>query len=430
MRATLAAASLALSLPLAAQATEVTATWLDGEAASLLALYQHLHQHPELSFKETATSQRMAEELRPLGIEVTEHFGGNGVVGVLKNGDGPVVLLRADMDALPVAEQTGLPYASAVKATAADGQPIGVMHACGHDMHMTCLVGTARWLAQNRGGWHGTVLFVLQPAEERAGGAKAMLAAGLLEKFPRPACGIALHCSGDLATDTVGVRAGYAMANVDSCDITMFGRGSHGAQPHLAIDPIVQAAQLVLDLQTIVSREVDPVEPSVVTVGAIHGGSKHNIIGDHCDLQVTLRSYAPAVREQLKEAVVRKAKAVALGARAPEPKVEFSEPTPALKNDAALTATVTAALTKAFGSQHVVAVPPVMGAEDFGRFGDAGVPICMFRLGTIEPARLASLQAAHELPSLHSGRYWPDAAPSLRTGVRALVAALLSVLSR
>jgi amidohydrolase len=389
--------------------------WLRDHLPPLVALYRHLHQHPELSFQERATAARLAQELTTIGLDVTTGVGGTGVVAVLRRGDGPVGLVRADMDALPIAEETGLPYASAVRAESADGRAIGVMHACGHDLHMACLVGAATWFARQPGAFSGTLVFQLQPAEERAGGMKAMLADGLLTRFPRPQWALALHTAHDLPTGHVGMRAGMMMANVDSCDITLIGRGGHGAAPHLTIDPIVMAAHLVLDLQSIVSREIDPIAPCVLTVGAIHGGNKHNIVPDRCHLQATVRSYSPDVRE---------AKAVAASAGAPEPVVEFSEHTPALQNDEVLTATVRAGLVASLGAQNVQEVPPVMGAEDFGRLRAEGVPSCMFRLGTVAPERLAKLQADGTLPGLHTARYWPDAEASLATGVRALVAAV------
>jgi hippurate hydrolase len=415
------ATTIAAQAPAALEAT-------DAQLDQLEALYRHFHQNPELSFRETATAARVADELQKAGCEVTRNFGGQGIVGVMKNGEGPVLLLRADMDALPVAEDTGLPYASKVRAEGEGGRAIGVMHACGHDVHMTCLIGAAQVLGQHRDAWRGTLLCIGQPAEERAGGARAMLKAGLLERFPKPAFAVALHTSADLAAGDVGVRSGPTCANVDSCDITMLGRGGHGSTPHLTIDPIVQAAALVMELQTIVSREIDPIEPAVVTVGAIEGGNKHNIIPDRCHLQVTLRSYSPKVREQLKTAVARKAKAVAEAHRAPEPQVEFSEPAGALVNDAPLTARVSTTLRRVLGSGHVIEVPPVMGAEDFGEFGQAGLPVCMFRLGTIAPERLQKLVADGNVPPLHSGRYWPDARPSLRTGIRSLAAIVQDLL--
>src|SRR6185437_255628 len=276
----------------------------------LLATYKMLHAAPELSHHEEKTAAFFAGELRKLGYTVTEHIGkyekadwtGYGVVGILKNGSGPTVMIRTDLDALPVTEQTGLAYASKVKVKAEAGET-GVMHACGHDIHITNLIGTARWFAANKDQWHGTLIFLGQPAEERVGGAKAMIEQGLFTRFPRPDYAIALHCDSALATGKVGIRGGYALANVDSCDITLIGRGGHGAYPHTTIDPVVMGAQLVLDLQTIVSREIKPTDPAVVTVGSIHGGTKHNIIGNECHLQITIRSYSDEVRQHIKDAI-------------------------------------------------------------------------------------------------------------------------------
>lgn len=398
--------------------------WFAKHQPALTEIYVALHEQPELSFQERRTAARMAKELRDLGLEVTEQVGGTGVVAVLKRGDGPVGLLRADMDGLPIAEETGLPYASKVRATSAEGRAIGTMHACGHDLHMTVLLGAARFLAETKEAFAGTLVFQFQPAEERVGGMKAMLADGLLTRFPRPAWAIALHTAADLPHDQVGIRAGFAMANVDSCDITVYGKSGHGASPHKTIDPIVQAAQLVLDLQTIVSREIDPLEPCVLTVGSIHGGSKHNIVPDECRLQATLRSFSTPVREKMFAAIERKAKAVAASFGAREPKVEFGEPAQALRNHEALTAAVRGGLVAALGADAVVEVPPAMVAEDFGLLATENVPLCMFRLGTIERKRLAAMQAAGDVPSLHSARYYPDHEVAIRTGVRALVAAV------
>ncbi len=416
----LSVASAASSIGLAQQPVEA---FLDRDKQHLEGLYRHLHQNPELSFREFKTAARMAEELRAVGVEVTEKVGGNGVVGVLRCGDGPVALLRADMDALPVAEETGLPYASKIRAESADGRAVGVMHACGHDLHMTCLIGAARYFATHEGAFDGTIVFQLQPAEERSGGMNRMIDDGLLERFPRADYAIALHVAHDLEVGKVGVRSGPAMANVDSCDITLFGKASHGAAPHLGVDPIVQAAKLVVDLQTIASREVNPIEACVVTVGSIHGGQKHNIIPDSCHLQLTIRSYDDGVRAQMLAAIRRKAAAAAASAGAPAPEIEFSEGTPALWNHVALTDKVRAGVREAIGDEQLVEVPPTMGAEDFGRLRLQGVPLCMFRLGTIAPERLARLQAAGGLPSLHNGGYYPDYVEALRVGVRALVAA-------
>jgi hippurate hydrolase len=307
----------------------------------------------------------------------------------------------------------------------------GVMHACGHDIHITNLIGTARWFAQHKDQWHGTLMFVGQPAEERIGGAKVMLADGLFTRFPKPDFAIALHCASNLATGKVGVTPGYALANVDSVDITLIGKGGHGAYPHTTIDPIVMAAQLVLDLQTIVSREIRPIEPCVITVGSIHGGTKHNIIGNECQLQLTVRSYSDEVRKQMQDAIVRKAKAIAAGARAPEPKVVFSEGTPAMFNDEQLAARLHAVFARELGQENVDTPEKELGAEDFSLYGRAGVPICMFRLGTIEPARLARMQQlGQEPPSLHSPLYYPDAEQSLITGIHTTVAAALELLKK
>jgi hippurate hydrolase len=406
------------------------ATWLEANGSSLEELYRYLHQNPELSFREVKTAARMAKELRAVGIEVTERVGGNGVVGVLRCGDGPVVLLRADMDALPVAEETGLPYASKIRAESADGRAIGVMHACGHDVHMSCLVGVARYLAANKDAYNGTIVFMLQPAEERSGGMDRMLADGLLTRFPRPKHAIALHTAADLPIGKVGLRAGPAMANVDSCDITLYGKAGHGASPHMTIDPIVQAAKLVLDLQTIVSREINPVDACVITVGSIHGGQKHNIISSSCHLQLTIRSYTDEVRNKMLAAIRRKAKAAAASVGAKEPKVEFSESTPALENDKALTEAVRTGIAKVLGSKNVVEIMPAMVAEDFGRLRAENVPLCMFRLGTVAPDRLKKMQDADELAVLHSGKYYPDYQPAIRIGVRALLGAMRGAAAR
>ena len=271
--------------------------WVAETCRALVELYQHLHQNPELSLQEEKTAARMAEELRAIGAKVTTGIGGHGVVGVLENGPGKVLMLRADMDALPVVEETGLPYASKVRAKDPRGATVPVMHACGHDMHMTNLVGVARYLAAHRDRWSGTVVFLFQPAEELGGGAEAMIDDGLFDRFPRPDFAVALARRVRNADRPVSATCpGYALANVDSIDITVKGRGGHGAYPETTIDPIVIAAKLVLDLQTIVSREMKPTEPAVITVGSIHGGTKHNIIPDECRLQLTVRSYSPEVR--------------------------------------------------------------------------------------------------------------------------------------
>jgi amidohydrolase len=398
-------------------------SWLDKNLASLVELYQQLHQAPELSLQEVKTAARLAAELRAVGVEVTTGVGGNGVVGVLKNGPGPTLMLRTDLDALPVVEETGLPYASKVRTRDARGATVGVMHACGHDFHITNLVGVARYLASHRDEWSGTIVFVGQPAEELGSGARAMLEDGLFGRFPRPDYAVALHDAADLPCGKIEYLAGFAQANVDSVDITIKGRGGHGASPQTTVDPIVIAARLVLDLQTIISRELDPTDPAVITVGSIHGGSKHNIIGDECKLQLTVRSYSPEVREKLRAAIRRKAVTSAASSEAPEPVVTVSEGTPSLYNDPALTDRVVKALRSAIGETNVNEAKPSMGGEDFSEYGLAGVPICMFKLGVVDQARLDEFAARQETPpSLHSPRFYPDAEAGLRVGVPAMIA--------
>jgi hippurate hydrolase len=398
--------------------------WIGTQLDDLLGLYKHLHAHPELSFHEVKTSERVAEELKKAGAEVTTGVGRYGVVGVIKNGVGPTVLIRSDLDALPVEEKTGLPYASKQKTTDDDGKDVSVMHACGHDVHMTCLVGTARWLATHRDRWAGTALLIGQPAEEKIGGAKLMLADGLYERFPKPDAALALHVTHNQPTGVIAYTSGPALASSTSVDVTVKGRGSHGAAPHFGVDPIVLAALIVVDLQTISSREVDPVEPCVVTVGSIHGGTKHNIIPDEVKLQLTLRAYREDVRRQLLDGIERRIKGLAEAHRAPPPEFTVRETTPPTVNTPELVARVLPALKRAVGAEHVKSVPPVMGAEDFGLFGKGGVPTFMFRLGTIPPEALERAQShnAH-LPDLHSGQYAPEPKGSIATGVKAMTAA-------
>jgi hippurate hydrolase len=405
--------------------------WLGSNLDPLVKFYQELHRSPELSFQEKETARRLAEALRKAGAEVTTEVGGHGVVGVLKNGDGPTVLVRTDLDALPVTEQTGLPYASRAVATDREGKTVGVMHACGHDVHMTCLVGTARWLAENKDRWSGTVLLVGQPAEEAVSGAKAMLEDGLYRRFPRPAAALALHVVNDQPTGTVVYTAGPAFASSTSVNVTIKGRGGHGAAPYLTVDPVVLAALVILDLQTIVSREVDPVHPAVVTVGSIHGGTKHNIIPDEVKLQLTLRAYTEDVREQLLDGIRRRIRGLAEAHRAPEPTFAVQETTPPTVNTPSLVEKVAPYLRRELGDDRVFTVEPVMGAEDFGLFGEGGVPTFMFRVGTIAPDRLARARSGQSpLPSLHSATYHPDAPESIRTGVRAMTAAVVGLLPK
>ncbi len=405
---------------------------LDALYPDLERLYIDLHQTPELSLHEEKTSEKMAARLKALGYEVTTGVGGYGVVALLKNGKGPTVLVREDMDALPVEERTGLPYASKVMAKDDSGATVSVMHACGHDVHMTSLIGAATLLAKARDLWRGTLFLVAQPAEEKGSGAAAMLKDGLFTRFPSPDFAIGFHDSSDLPAGKVSLLAGYARANVDSVDLTIYGRGGHGASPHTTVDPIVIAARTVLALQTIVSRETKPTDPAVVTVGSIHGGTKHNIIPDEVRLQITVRSYKEDVRRRLLASIDRIAKAEAAAAGAPKPpKTEISEGTSAVYNDPALTRRVSAALARAFGAANVVDGEPVMVAEDFSEFGRAGVPALQFDVGAVNPVRFEAAQkTGAPLPSLHSSEFAPDREPTLRMGVSSLTIAALELLGK
>ncbi len=404
---------------------------LDTEYASLEALYKHLHSHPELSLQEEQTAARLAKEMQAAGFEVTEKVGGHGVVAVLKNGKGPIVLVRTDMDALPVTERTGLPYASKVRTRDRNGREVGVMHACGHDMHMSCFTGTARVLARMKERWSGTLVFIGQPAEEIGTGARRMLEDGLFKRFPKPDYCLALHCDGNREHGAIAFTEGLALANVDSVEITVRGKGGHGAAPHTTVDPIVLAARIVLDLQTLVSREINPTDPAVVTVGSIHGGTKHNIIPDEVKMQITVRSTRDSVRDHLLKGIERIANAAAEGARAPKPivKLDPGEFTPALFNEPKLTRKTVAMFKELLGEAGVQERPPLLGGEDFSRYGKEGVPVFLYFLGTIDPDRVAAARrpGADPLPSLHSDVYYPVIEPSLRTGVLTMSMAVLNL---
>jgi amidohydrolase len=368
---------------------------LDAIYPDLEKLYLDLHQTPELSFHEEKTAAKMADRLRALGFEVTTGVAKTGVVGILRNGKGPTVMLRTDLDALPVEEQTGLPYASKATTTDDTGTTVHVMHACGHDIHMTSWVGAATLLSRAKDRWRGTLMMVGQPAEEKEGGASKMLADGLFTRFPKPDFAFAIHDSAEAPAGTVRYVSGYALANVDSVDITIYGKGGHGAYPHTTIDPIVIAARTVLALQTIVGRENNPLDPAVVTVGSIHGGTKHNIIPDEVKLELTVRSYKDDVRKRLLAAIDRIAKAEAAAAGAPKPpdvKV-LNESTPALYNDPAVTKRVADALARGLGASRVSETPPVMGAEDFSQYGRAGVPSTLVWVGAVEPKKYEAWKA-------------------------------------
>ena len=434
-------ATFAFTAPLPAAdstASAVVAQKLAADYPALLALYTDLHLHPELSLMEEKTAAKLAAELRSIGFEVTEKFGGHGIVGVLKNGTGPTLLVRTDLDGLPVLEETGLAYASKTRVTDLSGQDVPTMQACGHDLHMTIFIGTARQLAAHRDRWAGTLVFIGQPAEERGIGARAMLKEGLFQKFPKPDFALAVHDSATLPAGTIGILEGFNWANVDTAEIIVRGSGGHGAYPQTTKDPIVLAARIVTSLQTIVSRETRPLDPAVVTVGSIHGGTKANIIPDEVKLQLTLRSYSESVRRHIVAAVKRICRGEAIAAGIAEdrmPSVEIAEGefTPASYNDPALTRRVRGVLNEWLGSAQVVAIDPEMGGEDFGRFGTTAekVPICMFRVGAVDPVKFAESQRTGvSLPSLHSSKFAPLPEPAIKTGVTALTAAALDILAK
>ncbi|HEX5704076.1 MAG TPA: amidohydrolase [Pyrinomonadaceae bacterium] len=418
---------------------------VDRELPQLVSTYKALHAAPELSHYETKTSAFIAQQLRALGYEVTENVGKYdrpewkpyGVVAVMKNGAGPTVLVRSDMDALPVEEKTGLAYASTVKTKNDAGQEVSVMHACGHDVHMTTLLGTAKMLAQLKDQWRGTLVMIGQPAEETVGGAKGMLADGLYSRIPRPDFTLAFHSSADLEAGKIGYAPGYAMANSTSVEITIRGLGGHGSRPESTKDPIVVAAQTVLALQTIISREVSPLDPAVVTVGSIHGGAKANIIPDEVKLLLTVRSYKEEVRKRILSSIERITKSTATAAgipedRAPIVKISETEYTPATYNDPQLAERLARVFEKALGADKVTKVEPVMAAEDFGRFSlDQQIPSSLFWLGTVDPAKVEeSRRTGKPLPSLHSSLFAPVPEPTLRGGVKAMTSAVLELMKK
>ncbi|MCH2085886.1 MAG: amidohydrolase [Pseudoalteromonas sp.] len=401
-------------------------------------LYLDLHQSPELSYHEKETGQKLAKQLKQLGFTVTDNVGGYGVVGIYENGDGPTVMIRTDTDGLPIVEQTGKPYASKVTVTNDAGATVGVMHGCGHDIHMSSFIGTAQQLMTHKDQWQGTLMMVAQPAEEVGGGAKAMLKEGLFTKYPTPDHVIGLHVSASVPAGKVSMKTEYTMASVDSVDITVKGKGGHGAYPHTTIDPVVIASRIVLALQTITSRELSPLEPSVITVGSIHGGSKHNIISDEVKLQLTLRSYNPEVRLQQIAAIKRITKGIALSAGldeslAPEVYVHEDESIPSTYNNPAQTNVVRSAIANAIGEDNVLETEAVMAGEDFGLYGrtEQNVPITLFWLGGVEPSQYDSaMQSGATLPSLHSSKFAPDYKKALPTGITAMSNAAVALFNK
>ena len=412
---------------------EAVAKWVGEHLDGLVDVCKHIHANPELSRYEEKTAALAAEHLRTYGYDVTTGVGGHGVVGVLRNGTGPTVLVRGDMDALPVTEETGLEFASKVRVTLPDGTTTGVMHACGHDVHTTTLLGTAGVLSATRDQWQGTVVMVAQPAEESGGGAERMIQDGLFERFPRPDFCLSRHVSHEMPAGQVGYHSGWAAANVDAVDITIYGRGGHGARPNDTVDPIVTAAYVITQLQTLVSRRVNPVKPAVVTVGSIHGGSRHNVIPNEVTMQLTVRSYQEDVRRQLLDGIRQITTDVCTSFGCPRPpKVDIREGLPACYNDPDLTAAAVEVFRNAIGAENVVERPAGMGGEDFGMLPrHLEKPGLQISLGTVARERYeASLQpGAEPLPSLHSSKYAADLRPSLQTGVTAMGTLTLSLLN-
>lgn len=418
---------------------------IDREIAQLVSTYKMLHAAPELSHYEEKTSIFLAAQLRSFGYTVTERvgkydrpqFSGYGVVAIMKNGAGPTVLVRADIDALPVEEKNNVPYASKVKTKNELGQEVSVMHACGHDVHITNLIGTAKILAALKDQWRGTLVLIGQPAEETVDGARAMLADGLYTRFPKPDFAVGLHDSADAEAGKILYAPGYAMASSTSVDLTIRGLGGHGSKPEATKDPIVLASQIILALQTIVSRENSPLDPAVVTIGSIHGGAKRNIIPDEVLLQLTIRTYKEEVRQHIIAAIERIAKGVAAAAgipddRAPIMKVIESENAPSLYNDPQLTERLATVIGKAIGTENVIKSAPLMASEDFGIFSlDHQIPSFYFWLGAMAPEKIAaSKQSGKPLPSLHSSLFEPLPEPTLRTGVKAMTTAVLELMKK
>jgi hippurate hydrolase len=427
-------------------AQQTPQTIADAELPSLLAIYEDVHSHPELSTREERTAALVAKELGAAGCQVTEHVGNYtnpnlkcyGIVGIMKNGDGPTVLVRTDMDALPVEEETGLPYASKVTTKNDDGKDVHVMHACGHDAHVAAFIGTARALQKLKDQWRGTIIFVGQPAEELGTGARAMLADGLYTRFPKPNFALGFHDNAFLETGRIGVTEGYTYANVDSVDVTVRGVGGHGAYPHKTKDPIVLAAELINAWQTIASRENNPLDPVVVTVGSIHGGTKHNIISDEVKMQLTVRTYKADVRERVLAAIERIAKGIAAAAGvpaelAPIVTVRKDQFTPATYNNPELTKRLVAVWKKSLGTDNVKLVDPTMGGEDFSEFSlpDHSIPAVDFHIGAVEPAKIAdSKKNGPALPSLHSSKFAPVPEPTIRLGIIGMTSAVLELMKR
>ena len=411
--------------------TASTSKEVDAVYPEARALYLDLHQHPELSSHETQTAAKLAKALRGLGYDVTEQVGGTGIVAILKNGSGPTVMLRTELDALPVEEKTGLAYASKVHTKDEFGRDVPAMHACGHDLHMASLLGTATIMASSKDTWHGTLMLIGQPAEETISGAKRMLDDGFLKRFPKPDVGVALHVMNLVPAGKIAITSGIYDANADSLRITIYGKGGHGAYPHTTIDPIVIAARTILALQTIPSREVKPGELAVVTVGYVQAGTKNNIIPDQAELGLTVRTFKPEVRKQILAAIARIAKAEAeAGGAQREPTIEHYESTDAVYNDPGLADFLRSKLEASLGKNSVETGEPLLGSEDFAYFIEQGIPSLYFTLGGADPERFAQAKAAGTmLPSNHSPLFIPDLDPALHTGIAAEVTVLRTLLN-
>src|SRR5437764_6739077 len=427
-------------------AQQTPQTIADAELPSLLTIYKDLHTHPELSAHEERSAAIVAKELKAAGCEVTERVGKYekagatcfGVIGVMKNGDGPTVAIRTDLDALPVHEETGVPYASTVTIKNDAGQEVGVMHACGHDIHMSTFIGTARALAKLKDKWKGTLIMIGQPAEETVGGARALLKDGLYTRWPKPNYVLGLHDDAEIATGQIGVTEGYCYANVDSVDVTVKGMGGHGAYPHKTKDPVVLSAEIINGWQTIASRETNPHDPVVVTVGSIHGGTKHNIISDEVKMQLTVRTYKSEVRDKVLVAIDRIAKGIASAGgvppdRAPIVNVLKDQLTPATYNNPDLTKRLVAVWKKALGDSNVEIVDPTMGGEDFSEYSlpDHSIPAVDFHIGAVDPEKIAQFkQQGKELPTLHSSKFAPVPEPTIRVGIIGMPSAVLDLMKK
>jgi hippurate hydrolase len=395
-------------------------------------LYRDLHQHPELAFNERETAAKLAARAKELGFDVTTGVGGTGVVAILRNGPGPTVMLRTELDALPVQEKTGLAFASTVTVKNAAGETTPVMHACGHDLHMSAWYGTAKLMAANRKAWHGTLMLVGQPAEEIVKGAAAMIKDGLFTRFPKPDYALSLHDDSSLPAGVVGYHPGAFRASSDSVNITIFGQGGHGALPHETRDPVVMAARIVLALQTLVSRENNPLDPVVVTVGSIHGGTQGNIVPDQVKLQLTVRAFKPEVRKRVLASIAREAKGEAMAAGAPkEPLVEVNYGVDPVYNEPALTERMADAVRNVLGDKNVVEMPAKMTSEDFANYGQAGVRAVLLHIGAVEPSKF---EAAHKsgvtLPGPHSPQWQPDFQPTVKAAIASETAVLLDLFNK